>query len=368
MAIALMRAGKRVGVTSLSHKAINNLLRAVQHEADRQGFAFRGAKRGGEGRSRRRVQGSLLRHLRGRRRRRRSVLRPRRRDGLGADASTRRPARRRAADRRALRRRGRSALARRRPRGRDERALARSCSATRTSCRRSRRARIRRARALRPPAPARRRRHDPARPRALPRGDLAAAARAAATSPPTRTTRAGCGRADHGDAVARGGERAGVARRRAPPSRPVVAPRRPRPSRALVAALVGTPFTDDDGTRPLRHEDILVVAPYNAQVRTLRSKLPPAVRGGHGRQVPGPGGACRRRLDGELDARGRAARDRVRLRPAPLQRRHVARPVPGRARLRAGAARRRLPDGGADAARGGGVPVRGARGRNPDTG
>ena len=46
MAIALMRAGKRVGVTSLSHKAINNLLRAVQHEADRQGFDFSGVKRG----------------------------------------------------------------------------------------------------------------------------------------------------------------------------------------------------------------------------------------------------------------------------------------------------------------------------------
>jgi len=46
MAIALMRAGKRVGVTSLSHKAIHNFLRAVQHEADRQGFAFAGAKRG----------------------------------------------------------------------------------------------------------------------------------------------------------------------------------------------------------------------------------------------------------------------------------------------------------------------------------
>jgi predicted RecB family nuclease len=46
MAIALMRAGKRVGVTSLSHKAIHNLLRAVQHEADVQGFTFRGAKRG----------------------------------------------------------------------------------------------------------------------------------------------------------------------------------------------------------------------------------------------------------------------------------------------------------------------------------
>ncbi len=46
MAIALMRAGKRVGVTSLSHKAMHNLLRAIQHEADAQGFTFRGAKRG----------------------------------------------------------------------------------------------------------------------------------------------------------------------------------------------------------------------------------------------------------------------------------------------------------------------------------
>jgi predicted RecB family nuclease len=46
MAIALMQEGKRVGVTSLSHKAIHNLLRAVQHEADRQRFSFAGAKRG----------------------------------------------------------------------------------------------------------------------------------------------------------------------------------------------------------------------------------------------------------------------------------------------------------------------------------
>ena len=45
MAIALMRVGKRVGVTSLSHKAIHNLLRATQHEADAQGFTFSGVKR-----------------------------------------------------------------------------------------------------------------------------------------------------------------------------------------------------------------------------------------------------------------------------------------------------------------------------------
>ncbi len=40
-------------------------------------------------------------------------------------------------------------------------------------------------------------------------------------------------------------------------------------------------FTDEDGvTRPLRYEDILVVAPYNAQVRCLRARLPGAVRVG----------------------------------------------------------------------------------------
>jgi len=49
MAIALMREGKRVGVTSLSHKAIHNFLRAVQHEADRQAYSFAGAKRGDPG-------------------------------------------------------------------------------------------------------------------------------------------------------------------------------------------------------------------------------------------------------------------------------------------------------------------------------
>jgi uncharacterized protein len=44
-AIALMRAGRRVGVTSLSHKAIHNLLRAIEHEAHRQGYTFRGRKK-----------------------------------------------------------------------------------------------------------------------------------------------------------------------------------------------------------------------------------------------------------------------------------------------------------------------------------
>jgi uncharacterized protein len=45
IAVALMRAGQRVGVTSLSHKAINKLLAEVEREAREQGFRFRGVKK-----------------------------------------------------------------------------------------------------------------------------------------------------------------------------------------------------------------------------------------------------------------------------------------------------------------------------------
>ena len=61
---------------------------------------------------------------------------------------------------------------------------------------------------------------------------------------------------------------------------------------AAVRELVGTPFTQEDGTtRPLREEDVLVVAPYNAQVRTLRARLPAPVQVGtvdkfQGQQAP----------------------------------------------------------------------------------
>ncbi|HXV56222.1 MAG TPA: TM0106 family RecB-like putative nuclease, partial [Gaiellaceae bacterium] len=50
--------------------------------------------------------------------------------------------------------------------------------------------------------------------------------------------------------------------------------------RAEIERLLGTPFADEDGGRPLRHEDFIVVAPYNAQVRCLREALPEAVRVG----------------------------------------------------------------------------------------
>jgi uncharacterized protein len=48
---------------------------------------------------------------------------------------------------------------------------------------------------------------------------------------------------------------------------------------AAIAGMLGGSFTDADGTtRPLRTEDFMVVAPYNAQVRRLRMGLPAGVR------------------------------------------------------------------------------------------
>jgi predicted RecB family nuclease len=48
-AVALMRAGRRVGVTSLSHKAISKLLGEIEREAREQGFTFKGRKKSSGG-------------------------------------------------------------------------------------------------------------------------------------------------------------------------------------------------------------------------------------------------------------------------------------------------------------------------------
>ncbi|HEX2722175.1 MAG TPA: AAA domain-containing protein, partial [Gemmatimonadaceae bacterium] len=46
--VSLLKNGKRVGVTSLSHKAINNLLRQVEDIAKEDGVTFKGAKLSGQ--------------------------------------------------------------------------------------------------------------------------------------------------------------------------------------------------------------------------------------------------------------------------------------------------------------------------------
>ena len=50
--------------------------------------------------------------------------------------------------------------------------------------------------------------------------------------------------------------------------------------RLEVERLLGTPFHEDGAQRPLGYEDFIVVAPYNAHVRCLREALPEAVRVG----------------------------------------------------------------------------------------
>jgi hypothetical protein len=49
---------------------------------------------------------------------------------------------------------------------------------------------------------------------------------------------------------------------------------------AEIERLVGTPYEDEDGPRTLREADFIVVAPYNSHVRCLREALPPGVRVG----------------------------------------------------------------------------------------
>jgi predicted RecB family nuclease len=50
--------------------------------------------------------------------------------------------------------------------------------------------------------------------------------------------------------------------------------------RAEIERLLGTPYVEDGVERPLGYEDFIVVAPYNAHVRLLRDELPEAVRVG----------------------------------------------------------------------------------------
>jgi len=74
-----------------------------------------------------------------------------------------------------------------------------------------------------------------------------------------------------------------------------------------IGDMLGSLFTDTDGTtRPLRREDFMVVAPYNAQVRRLR-----AVSLRECASAPWissrAGGASGVLLDGHLERRGRAS-------------------------------------------------------------
>ena len=167
-----------------------------------------------------------------------------------------------------------------------------SCSATRTSCRRCRRARIRRDRASPSSSTCSEITSRSRRTEASSSPRPGASGPSCATSPRTRTTRV---RLEPAPVTSLRSLAAGDG----PVWLAVPHERRSQSSveeadavAAAVARLVGSPFTGDDGvTRPLRADEVLVVAPYNAQVRTLRSRLPAAVAVGtvdkfQGQQAP----------------------------------------------------------------------------------
>ena len=71
---------------------------------------------------------------------------------------------------------------------------------------------------------------------------------------------------------------------------------------AAICSLVGSTFSDRDGKKRLiGHDDILVVAPYNAQVNALREALPAAVRVGDCGSLPGAGSADLLDLDDHFE-------------------------------------------------------------------
>ena len=111
-------------------------------------------------------------------------------------------------------------------------------------------------------------------------------------------------------------------------------------------------FTDRHGaTRPLTRFDVLVVAPYNAQVAALRRALPAEIRVGTVRQVPGSSGSDRSLLPHLLVSRRRPARPRIPAQPQPSERRHLACPGAVHPRGEPRARSHRLQNAAPDAAR-----------------
>jgi uncharacterized protein len=60
VAVALMRAGRRVGVASLSHKAINNLLEGIEAAAREEDFSFSGVKKATAGKPEQAFDGEFI--------------------------------------------------------------------------------------------------------------------------------------------------------------------------------------------------------------------------------------------------------------------------------------------------------------------
>ena len=84
-------------------------------------------------------------------------------------------------------------------------------------------------------------------------------------------------------------------------------------------------WIDREGVkRRITPDDILVVAPYNMQVKLLQRTSAGECARGHGGQVPGPGGGGVDRLDDDLERGGPAPAPRVSVQQEPAERGDLA--------------------------------------------
>ena len=282
--LALVAAGRRVAVASTSHEAISNLLRACLAALpdDATGLTIENVALAHKLGTRRQPLAAgqpgprLLPHRRPRladRRRRRRHRLPLLQAGV------------RGRLRHAGRRRGRAGRARQpagdgalRP---QHRARRRSAPAAAGGAGRA----SGRGRPLLPRLAARRGGDRPARPRHPAAGDAADASRplplrlrAGLRGPARRAIPTAPASASAAPAGRRPGR---ISSRCRTPATPRSRSRRSTAIRAAIAELTAGTWTDAAGaTRPLRESDIIVVAPYNAQVNALRAALPERVRVG----------------------------------------------------------------------------------------
>src|SRR5205823_3981087 len=99
----------------------------------------------------------------------------------------------------------------------------------------------------------------------------------------------------------------------------------------------GATWTDKRGeTRSLTLQDILIVAPYNAQVSALAARLPAGARVGTVDKFQGQQAPVCPLLHGDFNSGGRAERDGIPLQPEPAQRGRVPGTVRGRNRSKSG--------------------------------
>ena len=92
----------------------------------------------------------------------------------------------------------------------------------------------------------------------------------------------------------------------------------------LITSLTGLDWTTEEGTRPLTPADVLVLAPYNAQVVLLREHFAAArtrrCPGRNRRQISGRRGAGGHRLDDRFLRRGHPTRNSVPAQPKSVER------------------------------------------------